>query len=391
MRYWRGYLAAGIFALISLGLTQLAQRFSTLVDMVYPYVSRFLQNSLAVWASSVDFTVWQLLVVLMILGVLTTLVLCITMKWNIIRWLGWVLACASFLWMTHTGMYGLNYYAGPLSDDLRLSVMELTSKDLEDATIYFRDKANTLALELPRDENGDLLFSDFDTLAGQAGEGFHTLAYEESASVFAGETVPVKKLAWAGLYTSMGICGVTMPLTGEAAVNPQIPAMSLPFTMCHEMAHRMCIALEDDANLAAFLTCIANESKEFQYSAYYMAYRYCYNALAGSGLPEDAAAAARIHSEVNEKFRHDLRVYDRFFAENQDDLASNIAGVANDTYIKVSGDDAGTASYGNVAILLANWYVQVQVLPYLDQDEITGFDPFDKDQVDVSDILPGRG
>ena len=379
MKYWRGYLTAGILALITVGLMLIAERFSQLVDMVYPYVTREVQTILAGWSSTVGFTLWQVLVVAMVLAVVVTLVLAITLKKSIVQWLGWVLAGASVIWLLHTGIYGLNYYAGPISDDVRLGNSEFTAEDLEKATIYFRDMANQMAKEMPRDENGKLIFDDFDTLAVQAGQGFNALAYEQSGSIFAGCTIPVKKLGWADMYTSMGITGVTMPLTGEAAVNPQIPSISLPFTMCHEMAHRMSIATEDDANFAAFLACLANEDKQFQYSAYYMAFRYCYSALYSAGTSETAAAAARIDLEVNDYLRYDLTQYDKFFTKHRDDTLSNIADSVNDTYIKVSGDENGTASYGQVSIYLVNWYLEELVYP-LEEDD-SGFDPMDKDYV----------
>ena len=379
MRYWRGYLTAGIIAAITMGLMAIAERFSSLVDMVYPYVTREFQSILAEWSSTVPFTLWQVLVVVMVLAVATTLVLMITLKWNFVEWLGWVLAGVSCIWLLHTGVYGLNYYAGPISADIRLGSYEFTVEDLEEATIYFRDQANAMALEMERDENGALIYDDFDTLALQAGDGFNTLAYEQSGSVFAGSVLPVKQLGWADMYTSMGILGVTMPLTGEAAVNPQIPVVALPFTMCHEMAHRMCIATENDANFAAFLTCLANESKQFQYSAYYMAYRYCYNALRSAGTAEAAAAAARVQLDVNTYLQYDLKMYDRFFQTHRDNNAANIADMANDGYIKASGDKNGTASYGQVSIYLVNWYIEKQVLPFEEDD--SGFDPLDKDFV----------
>ena len=379
MRYWRGYLTAAIIAAITMGLMAIAERFSSLVDMVYPYVTREFQSILAEWSSTVPFTLWQVLVVGMVLAVATTLVLMITLKWNFVEWLGWVLAGASCIWLLHTGVYGLNYYAGPISADIRLGSYEFTVEDLEEATIYFRDQANAMALEMERDENGALIYDDFDTLALQAGDGFNTLAYEQSGSVFAGSVLPVKQLGWADLYTSMGILGVTMPLTGEAAVNPQIPVVALPFTMCHEMAHRMCIATENDANFAAFLTCLANESKQFRYSAYYMAYRYCYNALRSAGTAEAAAAAARVQLDVNTYLQYDLKMYDRFFQTHRDNNAANIADMANDGYIKASGDKNGTASYGQVSIYLVNWYIEKQVRPFEGDD--SGFDPLDKDFV----------
>ncbi len=386
MKYWLGYICAGIMALITLGLTQLAERFTTLVDMVYPYVSRVILTSLADWSGAVDFTLWQVLLVLIVLIVLVTIVLMIVYKWNFIQWLGWVLAVVSLVWTLHTGVYGLNFYAGPLAEDIRMTTSELTGQDVEEATTFFRDKANELAAQMPRQENGDLIYSDFEVLAAQAGQGFEKLTYQQSGSVFAGSLVPVKKLSWADLYTSMGITGVTMPITGEAAVNPQTPSVSLPFTMCHEMAHRMCIAREDDANFAAFLTCLENESPEFQYSAYYMAYRYCYSAMLSSGSAEDAAAAARIHSEANIYLKYDLRQYDKFFSEHRSEAASQVADAVNDSYIKVSGDETGIASYGNVATLLFNWYLQEMVLPYETPEDSGSFDPLDKDQVDLEEV-----
>ena len=303
----------------------------------------------------------------------------ITLKWNFVQWLGWVLAGASCIWLLHTGIYGLNYYAGPISEDVRLGDYEFTSEDLEKTTIYFRDKANEMAQSMPGDDNGMLIFSDFETLAQQAGQGFQAMTYEYSGSVFAGSTRPVKKLSWADFYSSVGITGVHMALTGEAAVNPQTPVMALPFTMCHEMAHRMCIATEDDANFAAFLACLANESPQFQYSAYYMAYRYCYSALYSVGTAQTAAAAARINLGVNAYLRYDLKMYDRFFSSHRNETISDISDVVNDTYIKVSGDENGVDSYNQVSIYLVNWYLEEMVFPYEDND--SGFDPMDKDQI----------
>ncbi len=386
MKYWRGYLTAAIFALVSWALLQLAGKFTKLVDMVFPYVTRTIQGFLSAWSGGVDILVWQIVVVLLVVLLLATVVLMILFRWNFVQWLGWVLAGASFLCFLHTGLYGLNYHAGPLADDVRLNVTEYTLKELENATVYYRDLANDLAIQMPRDAEGEVVFENFDTLAAKAGEGFDTLTYDYSFSVFAGDLSPVKKLGWAGMYTSMGITGVTMPITGEAAVNPLIPDVALPFTMCHEMAHRMCIAVERDANFAGFLTCRVNEDIQFQYSAYFMAYRYCYNALASVDTAEAATAAARVSAGANEYLRHDLASYSYFFASRKDDHATRLADTANDTYIKVSGDGSGIQSYGQVADLLVSWHIQEVVLPAQKTEAEESFDPYDENQVDLSGI-----
>ena len=393
MKYWRGYLVAAILAAITWALTELAKRFTTLVDMVYPYLSRTVLTILSDWTGTVGFTVWQVGVVLLLVGLLATVVLMIVLRWNFVQWLGWVLSGAVLIACLHTGVYGLNFYAGPLADDVRLEVREYTQEELEDAVTYYRDKANNLANMLPRDHLGNLAYSSFTELAEQAGEGFDVLTYENLYPVFAGSTAPVKELEWADMFTSMGITGVTMPITGEAAVNPQIPAVGLPFTMCHEMAHRMSIAVERDANFAAFLACRANSSPEFQYSAYFMAYIHSYNTLASIQNQAASVAAARIASGVNENFAHDMAAYNRFFDDRYDETASNLADFANNTYLKISGD-SGTDSYASVGDLLVYLYVQEIVLPAEEEDKKSSFDPYDETQVDLEGIvgaLPKEG
>ncbi len=370
MKYWRGYLTAAIFAVIIWAVMAFGRRFTELVDMVYPYVMRTGQTMLAEWSSGVSFNLWQLFLVALIVVGLATLVLMIVLKWNPVQWLGWVLAVCSGVYMCNTVLFGLNYYAGGLAEDIRMEVVEYNVEELTEAAIYYRDKANALAKSVSRDESGNASFRDFDTLANQAGEGFRVLTYENSYSVFAGSVLPVKPLAWADMFTSRGITGISVALTGEACVNPQLPDVCLPFSMCHEMAHRMCIATERDGNFAAFLACQANPSPEFQYSAYFMAYRYCYNALVRDGSPEASAAAARVNTGVCDQLYRDLILVDQFFSDGT----------------KAAASAQEKKSFGPVCDLLVSWHIQEVVLPSISQEE-SRFDPFDESQVDLSGIV----
>lgn len=383
MKYWRGYLTAAIIGFFSWALMEFAKAHSALIDMVYPYVTRMLQTLLADWSSEVSFCLWQFFAIALVVGILTTIVLAIVLRWNVIQLVGWYTAAASLIFFLHTAGYGLNGYAGPISDDIHLRITEYSLSELEEATVYYRDQANALASQIDRDGNRNPVYPEFKNLAAQAEAGFTSLVYDSNYSIFAGSTVPVKELGWADMYTSMGITGFTMSLTGEAAVNPQIPVVSMPFTMCHEMAHRMCIATESDANLAAFLACRANPSVQYQYSAYFMAYKYCYNAMAQLNTVESQEAMQRIKSGISEDLYHDLTSYDAFFAAKRDQKATQLADTVNDTYIKTQGDDRGIASYGAVCDMLVSWHIQTIVLPTKVVED-TKFDPFDESQVDLS-------
>ena len=385
MKYWFGYLVAAIIGGLTWVLMQFGQRFSTLVDMVYPYVIRTLQGILAQWSGSVDFLLWQLLAVALAVVILASLVAVVTSKKSLIGWGGWVLSALSLVYLLHTMFWGLNYYAGPLSDDIRMDVTQYTIEELADATKYYRDQANTLSQKVKRDGSGNLVYPDFDQLAQRAGMGFQRLVYDSSYPIFAGSTLPVNKLGWADMYTSMGITGVTFGLTGEAAVNPQIPQVLLPFTMCHEMSHRMCIASERDANFAAFLACSAHPDDEFEYSGYFMAFRYCYNSLASVRTTAAAQYAADLRNGISPQLQKDLDAYNTFFRAKQDQTATRIADTANDTYLRASGEASGIASYSQVCDLLVSWHIQEVVLPAISVTE-SPFDPYDKNQVDVSDI-----
>ena len=379
MKYWRGYLVAAVFAAITWALMQIGSRFTELVDMVYPYVMRTMQTMLAQWSGGVDFVLWQVLAVILVVLGLATVVLMVVLRWNPVQWFGWVLSVVSLIFMLHTVTYGLNYYAGSIAEDIRMEVVEYNTEELTEAAIYYRDQANALAAQVNRDSSGNAAFSDFDTLAEQAGAGFRSLTYDRSFSIFAGCQLPVKRLQWADWFADKGIVGVTVGLTGESAVNPNIPSLMLPFTMCHEMAHRMCIAGEIDGDFAAFLACQANESLEFQYSGYVMAYRYCYNALKNSPGAEAAASAVRVSNGVNAQLKQDLAAYDAFFGSSE--------------AVAVTGTEAGAGvnvdNYDDVSDLLVAWHIQEVVIPSISFEELV-FDPMDEDQVDLSGIVNAK-
>ena len=383
MKYWRGYILAAILGLITWAITEFAAAHSALADMVYPYASRLIQDFLAGWTGGVDFLLWQVLAVLLIVLALSSVVLMIIFRWNFFQWLGWVLASVTFLWCMHTGLYGLNQYCSPLAQDIRLTIeADIIDTDLINATTYFRDKANELALQVPRDPEGAIAAPTFEEYAEMAADGFDDLVYEQNFAVFAGETIPVKKLGWADMYSAMGIDGVTMPLTGEAAVNPNTPVVALPFTICHEMAHRMCIAPERDANLAAYLACISNSDPLYQYSGYFMAFRYCYNALASLSTSTAVSAANSLYAGINAELSGDLAAYRAHYQDVIDEKAQDFASSVNDTYIQASGDESGTKSYGEVTDLLISWYLQEIYLPLHVDDEVeNGFDPLDPEDV----------
>ena len=396
MKYWRGYLVALILAACAWGLMVFAQSHWVLVDMVYPYTARLIQNFMTQWSSSAAYCLWQLFVLILVAGVIASIVLMIVLKWNPIQWFGWVMSVVSVVVLLNTGLYGLNEYAGPLADDIRLDVTDYTVSELQDAADFYQQKANDLAWQVKRDSAGNPDFQDFDVLAQQAADGFDALTYEEYLSVFAGDRTPVKELGWSGFFSGKGQTYLHVPITGEAAVNPQTPDLGLPFAMCQVMSQRLCIANDQDAAFAAFLACTHNESKEFQYAGYFMAYRYCYDALSTLNVASAKTAAEELRAGESAYLRNDLTTYNSSFAPGSDhgyyeakeskldDLTKKLLE-KNERELEF----AETPERSNVADLLVSWHIQEYVLPTLQEEEVT-FDPMDETQVDLSGLKRGE-
>ncbi len=378
MKYWCGYLVAAIFGAFSWVLLQFGEKYQMLVDMVYPYVTKTLQGMLTQWSSGVDFLVWQTIVVIFLILVISTLILYLILKGNLIQWFGWVLSVVSVVFFLNTAVYGLNDFAGPITEDLRIEQTDYTLSDLKDATIHYRDKAGQVAVQMSRDEQGTAVFSDFDTLAQRTGNGFRNLMLDMSFSIYGGDHTPVKKL------TGMkGVDGITVPLTGESAVNPDIAPIALPFTMAREMTHRMSISREDEANFSAFLACMANDDPEYQYSGYFMAYLYTYNTLASI----DPAAAEEIHKGSVKELTWDFNQYNQYVKSVKNEKAVRLMDQANGAYRKVSGTDPDKRSDSTVSDLLVCWYLDQFVIEEVPEVE---FDPYDETQVDLTGIVNAK-
>ncbi len=381
MKYWRGYLVAGILGAMSWALAEFAKSHTALVDMVYPYVTRLIQTFLAQWSGGVSFCLWQVLLLALGMALLASIVLMAVLRWNPIQWFGWVLTAGSIVLLLHTGLYGLNFSAGTLADDIRMEMADVTISQRVGAATYYRDQANKLAEQVARNEDGSVKFDDFDTLAIQAADGFNTLTYDDAISIFAGSTVPVKKLGWSDTFLRQGNAGVTIAITGEAAVNPDIPAISLPFAMCKEMAHRMSIVSEQDAKFAAFLACESNSSVQFQYSAYFMAYLHCYKDLMADSGSAAKAAVASLRAGMSDKLTQDLTDYDSFWMLYQDPMKYEQAEGINRHYLPTDEEEVAKRNY-TVTDLLVSWHYQEIVLPsYVEEEEV--FDPYDEGSVDL--------
>ena len=349
-------LAAFVLLGIDVLMMTLFRRFPEFFFPGYRVVSKAWISFLAWLTSFSRAAVWDIAVLILFLVYLYTLIRTLRKKKSILDWFGRVMLVLAVLGTVTICGWMLNHYAPPLAKELGYEVTGYEKSLLEEACAYYLRNAADAALGMNRDEEGHLIRADFYDTAAKAGSAYVTLS--ETDPVFKGPSVPVKKLSLAGEYLMYnGIIGMFMPLSGEAGVPASVPAAPLPFTMCHEAAHRAGIASEEEANFAAYLACVDHTDPYFRFSAYYSAFSYCYSSLYAVD-PESALAVYHGNDEdpgvalVQKDRRDTADTYQRYESKLKE-----ISDDINDTYLKTFSEESGIQSYGEVTDDLIAWYL----------------------------------
>jgi len=248
-------------------------------------------------------------------------------------------------------LFGYSYKCTPVTERMDLDVHEQPIETLYDTTEWLLGYANEYSQIVPRDGEGNALLGTFDGIAARMYDGYDTLSaqWEFLQSTHA----PVKRVSSWKLMSYVGLTGMYVPYTMESVVNPDCAAATLPFTMGHEMAHRLTIAREEEANFMGFMACRANSDRRIQYSGYYMAFRYCFVAL----YNQNPTLGMEIYNRMTPQLTHDMDEHDAIIVK-YDTPVREVGNKVNDTYLKVNDQQSGIKSYGEVVDLIIAQYLK---------------------------------
>lgn len=337
----------------------LFKQFPSFFFPVYRKISQKWIAMLGDVCSVVKVAVWDILMILLAVLLIVYTVRTIIKKRSFFQWLTTVILAVCILVFSAVNGWMLNHYAPKMSEYIGLDVEEYSVGQLYDACEYYLLKAAEYAPLIERDGNKTALDPDFYETSEKAGSSYEELA--EKYPVFAGSNKPVKKLSVVGEYLMYnGIVGMFMPLSGEAGVPGSVPAIPLGYTMCHEAAHRLGIASEQEANYAAFMACINSNDAYFIYSGYYNAFSYTFSSL----WKADSEKALELYEKypdnegvlLLQKDRQDTREYYRKYESPLQDISDQI----NDRYLKTFSQESGIQSYGEVTDYLIAFYLTEQ-------------------------------
>jgi hypothetical protein len=243
--------------------------------------------------------------------------------------------------------WGLNYNRLPFAETAGLDVGEAPVSELAEACGRLAERANALRGAVREDGQGVMALSvPMRNTLDRAKDGFWAAEadFPTLADIEPGRPKPV--LA-SKLMSYSGITGIFFPLTGEANVNTNITDAEAPFTICHELAHQLGYAREDEANFIAWLACKDSPYEDYRYSGELIALTHLLNALRG----QDESAWSAVRATCSPAVERDLAAMGLFW-QRYEGPVSEISTTINDTYLKVNRQPDGVQSYGRMADLV---------------------------------------
>ena len=345
----RHLIGAAILTVLTVAAVGLARFAPTLWFSFYTDFSRTAMGWLGAAFGWVPFPIWEVLLALLLIAVLAGLVYAVR-KARVLGFLTALLELAVLLAALFVGLWGLNHFAPTIGEQTGLEVRPYALQELKSAAAWYAEQASAWSDRVERDEAGDLRLPDFSVLSEGASAAYARLGAENER--FAVSGAQVKPLLVSEAFAYMGTTGVYLCLTGEAAVSTETYALAQPFTCCHELGHSLAVAREDEANYLGFLACRASEDPLFQYSGWYSAFVYCYNAL----YAESPSAAQKLWDRCSEELIHDCNVHVEH-NKQYDGKVKDAAQAVNNAYLQAF-DEPGVKSYGMVTDYLIAEYLK---------------------------------
>ncbi len=255
------------------------------------------------------------------------------------------LSVASLFFSTFALGFGAGYHTSSIDKLLELERRDISAEELRLTAEYLVEEINKYTDKVAADEKGSTVMPyGYNKLSQKLLDAYDKVADEHAfVSRFPSRVKPVM-LSEPWTYTH--ISGVYTYFTGESNINTNFPDYTLPFTAAHEMAHQRGIARENEANFIAFLVCAASDDDYIRYSGYLNLYQYVSNALYSA----DKDAYSKVRAKLDGVVRTEMAAYSEFFDKYRENIAANVTGAVNNTYLTIQGTP-GTKSYGMVVDL----------------------------------------
>jgi hypothetical protein len=338
----------------------LAPNYPNLVAIYYNQgLFRYWTTGLRWFTGSIPFAmgefVYVIIIILLIFNILkyTTSLKRFNQIWQKIGFLVFKLAWLGIrLFVVFQFIWGFNYMQPDPTNAFNITVQP--PKNVRIAQIEINQLTNELIQELNETRK------DLSSIKGIPPNFDQTLAKVQHAYGRTSKAYPilhlqnqsVKKAIFPTLGDYIGFLAFYQPITAEAIVRSDLPIMTQPYTIAHEMAHQLGYASETEANFIAFVVATETDDPMLKYSMLLQMFTYAQDAqlllLAGTkGFDAWKAQIAKNKALLSPDVLKDRAIIRAFFEERagKQIQASN---QLYDQFLKWNQQAAGLDSYADV-------------------------------------------
>ena len=170
--------------------------------------------------------------------------------------------------------WGLNYNRRGMAYQLKLDVQKYSLYELKelDSILLQRVNASRNALGEP-----DIHQLKAKEIFNRAKEAYVHL--DGALPIIQYKRGSMKPAIWGKMGNYFGFLGYYNPFTGESQINTTIPKYMWPFVACHEIAHQVGYAKENEANFVGYLAARKSSDTLLHYSSYMDMFLYANSEL----------------------------------------------------------------------------------------------------------------
>jgi hypothetical protein len=249
-------------------------------------------------------------------------------------------------------IWGLNYMQPDPTKEFQLTFKspknaQIAQTEMDQLTYELIKELNQTKKEISLDKG---IKPNFEQVQSNVQQAYMEMAIDNPKFQLQHQSIKKAILPILGDY--IGYLAFYQPITGEAILRSDLPILTQPYTIAHEMAHQLGYASETEANFIAFVVATEADDPMLKYSMLLQMFTYAQEAqlllLAGNkGFDAWKAQIEKnktLLSPAVLKDRAEIRAFFAARADKQIQASSQLY----DQFLKWNQQAAGLASYADV-------------------------------------------
>jgi hypothetical protein len=322
---------------------------------IYGPISKVLRMISGLFSFSIGDIIYGLLFIAIVFKTVRLIRLLLRNETNAGYWKGIlakIIPAILWIYIIFNIAWGINYNRLGIAYQLGLPEKKYTIDNLKQLNGLLLQKLNESKRSLLQKpdsfQNNQELFDKAIAAYGEAAKKYSFLTYKNPA---------VKSSLWGWLGNYLGFTGYYNPFTGEAQVNTTVPIFLQPYTTCHEMAHQLGYAKEDEANFVGYLSASTSTDTFFRYSVYLDLFLTANRNLRAA----DSVSAKVYRKQLLPEVVVDIKKWKAFIIQHDNPVEPLITWMYG-KYLQSNQQPSGMLSYDEVTGLLIEYYKKYGVI-----------------------------